>query len=37
MLVVFIHCEYPYKADVLPVTDVAVRCFLQFLAISYLG
>lgn len=27
MLVVFIHCEYPYKADVLPVTDVAVPLF----------
>lgn len=27
MLVVFIHCEYPYKAEVLPITDVAVPIF----------
>ena len=27
MLVVFIHCEYPYKAILLPITDVAVPLF----------
>ena len=27
LLVVFIHCEYPYKAEVLPITDVAVPIF----------
>lgn len=27
LLVVLIHCKYPYKADVLPVTDVAVPLF----------
>lgn len=26
-LVVFIHCEYPYKVNVLPVTEVAVPLF----------
>lgn len=26
-LVVFIHCEYPYKSAVLPITDVAVPLF----------
>ena len=27
LLVVFIHCKYPYKEDVLPITDVAVPLF----------
>ena len=27
LLVVLIHCKYPYKAEVLPITDVAVPLF----------
>lgn len=27
LIVVFIHCKYPYKAEVLPITDVAVPLF----------
>lgn len=27
LLVVFIHCEYPYKSELLPITDVAVPLF----------
>lgn len=27
MLVVFIHCKYPYRANVLPITEVAVPLF----------
>lgn len=27
LLVVFIHCKYPYKTDVLPISDVAVPLF----------
>ncbi|MBO5631198.1 MAG: acyltransferase family protein [Aeriscardovia sp.] len=27
LLVVLIHCSYPYKADILPITDVAVPLF----------
>lgn len=27
LLVVFIHCSYPYKAEILPITDVAVPLF----------
>ena len=36
LLVVLIHCKYPYKADVLPVTDVAVPLFSVYLVISCL-
>lgn len=27
LLVVFIHCNYPYKSELLPITDVAVPLF----------
>ena len=27
LLVVFIHCEYPYKTSILPITEVAVPLF----------
>ena len=27
LLVVFIHCKYPYKDELLPITDVAVPLF----------
>lgn len=29
LLVVFIHCKYPYKDSVLPITDVAVPLFFS--------
>lgn len=27
LLVVFIHCDYPYKSEILPITDIAVPLF----------
>lgn len=27
LLVVFIHCEYPYKSSIIPITDIAVPLF----------
>ena len=37
LLVVFIHCEYPYKAQVLPITDVAVPLFFAMSGYLVLG
>lgn len=36
LLVVFIHCKYPYKRELLPYTDVAVPLFFCISAISSL-